>query len=37
MALLIVRSQRGEPGPIRITATSEGLQPADMTIAATVK
>jgi beta-galactosidase len=37
MALLVVRSKRGEPGPIRITASSDGLQPAETTVAATAE
>jgi beta-galactosidase len=37
MALLIVRSQRGQAGPIRITATSDGLLPAETTVAASVE
>ena len=34
LALLIVRSKRGEPGPIRVTATSEGLAQSETDIAA---
>jgi beta-galactosidase len=36
LCLLIVRSQRGQPGSIRIAATSEGLRSAE-TVVATVK
>ena len=34
MYLLIVRSQRGRPGQIRITATSDGLEPAKTEVTA---
>jgi len=34
LALLIVRSKRGEPGEIRVTATSDGLAPAEAIIKA---
>jgi beta-galactosidase len=34
LALLIVRSKRGETGPIRVTATSEGLAQAGATLQA---
>ena len=34
MALLVVRSKRGEKGPIHVTATAEGLAPARTTLTA---
>jgi len=34
LALLIVRSKRGEAGPISVTATSDDLAPAQVTLAA---
>jgi len=32
LALLVVRTKRGEKGPIRVTATADGLVPADVTL-----
>ena len=37
MALLIVRSKRGQPGPIRISASSDGLRSTETTVSATVE
>ncbi len=34
LALLIVRSEKDRTGPIRVTATSEGLRPASATLSA---
>jgi beta-galactosidase len=36
LALLIVRSERGQGGPIRITATSDGLMAAGITLTSSV-
>ncbi len=37
LCLLIVRSQRGRPGNIRIAATSDGLRPAETAVTATAQ